>query len=180
MGRYKNRFLKTLTFFSPIAIALAALLLSTWQAYEYRKHFRLSVRPVIQLISELASGEHVNGTLITNAGFGPAIIQEFRIYVDGKPISNDDNSCGWENALRLLNLTKKPIEFFCLAKGGFIKSGETYPLLTIKKKNLTRESYLALKNAMARIDYCIKYASLYEESFGGSCGDTAQPRRPGD
>jgi hypothetical protein len=73
-----------------MVIAFAALFLSVWQAYQYRKHNELSVKPFLQLISEMAAGEPANGILINNAGFGPAIIKDFRIYVDGKLMQPDD------------------------------------------------------------------------------------------
>ncbi len=172
MSRNEQKILKHVKDYVPIFIALVALFLSMWQAYQYRKHNQLSVRPFIQLISEMAGGEPANGILVNNAGFGPAIIKDFRIYVDGQLINDDDNNCGWTNAVRLLHLKRSPVEHFCLAKGGFIKSGETYPLLSIKKEKITSDNFHALKNAISRLRFCIEYKSLYDEEFGAPCEDT--------
>jgi hypothetical protein len=169
MSRNNKEFLKSVTAYAPIFIALVALFLSIWQAHQYRRHNQLSVRPFVQLIREMAAGEPVNGLLVTNAGFGPAIIKDFRIYVDGKVMPDDDDNCGWTHAIRLLNLKRRPVENFCLAKGGSIRAGETYPLLSIKKEYLTRDDFRFLKKAIRRVHLCIQYASLYDEEFGERC-----------
>ena len=74
-------------------IALSAVVVSIWQAYQQRLHDRISVRPYLEWVK----GENEEGFTylkMKNKGFGPAFIQQ------GKIVVGDSTFRDWRRALQ--------------------------------------------------------------------------------
>jgi hypothetical protein len=70
--------------FSAMAVALASIVISIWQGIETRQHYRLSVRPRLEIIYQV--NDQGFGFVLVNNGLGPALITSRTIYIDDKPM----------------------------------------------------------------------------------------------
>lgn len=73
----------------PIVISVSAISFTIYQGMLTRRHAKLSVQPRVDWrIEEVA----VAGTLslsLVNVGFGPAIVRDIAVVVDGEPVTTD-------------------------------------------------------------------------------------------
>jgi hypothetical protein len=72
----------------PIVISLCAISLTIYQAYNTRRHTRLSVRPRLDWSVQVDRHGEVTYALV-NDGFGPAVLTGITLLVDGEPIGPD-------------------------------------------------------------------------------------------
>ena len=68
----------------PIFVAILALLFTAAQAWQQRRHDRISVRPLLRLKTDYADG--VYSADLTNAGLGPALLIGPTATLAGEPI----------------------------------------------------------------------------------------------
>jgi hypothetical protein len=68
-----------------LIVAVLALAVSLWSAYEDRRHKRLSVRPQLLISFNYNQTKSEANWILTNSGLGPAIVERFEVYVDDKP-----------------------------------------------------------------------------------------------
>ncbi|MCB0448180.1 MAG: hypothetical protein KDD03_11860 [Gelidibacter sp.] len=127
-------------------IAVLALIVSIYEGYEIRKHNRLSLKPYLDG-SIFMQEKKLFKIEIRNEGLGPAIVEEFSIYANGKKVSS------WNNAMKEIGM-KKFSQLTNMKPGDIISQGENLTLVKI-------DTVLLKYN----LEYVIKYKSVYEESF---------------
>ena len=71
---------------SSVVIALCALLLSFYSAFQTRRTARLSVRPYI--VMSFYFNKEGAGWTLANGGQGPAIIRSFEVSLDGQRVES--------------------------------------------------------------------------------------------
>lgn len=142
MGRKENKIASMLAIF----IAILALVVSIYEGYEIRKHNRMSLRPYIDS-SVFMHEDKLFRLTITNEGLGPAIVQEFSVFANGKKVES------WNDAMSEVGM-KKFSRLGNLKKGEIIAEGESVVLVQI---DTLMEKY--------GLKYILKYNSIYDERF---------------
>jgi len=137
---------KNIVSYAAMFTAFMALIVSIYEGYEIRKHNRLSVRP--HLITEInIKGIRQESIIIKNGGLGPAIINEFEIFANGKKMKS------WNDAMNEIKLTKFS-SLTNLAEGDVIKSGERLPIVVL-------DTIIDNFN----LSFNLKFKSMYDEGF---------------
>lgn len=137
---------KNIVSYAAMFTAFMALLVSIYEGYEIRKHNRLSVRP--HLITEInIKGVRQETVIIKNGGLGPAIIDEFEIFANGKKMES------WNDAMNEIKLTKFS-SLTNLAEGDVIKSGERLNIVVL---DTISENF--------NLKFNLKFKSMYDEDF---------------
>lgn len=77
-----------ITAIASVAIAVLAFLATIWQAGLSRDHNRKSTMPILTFHCNRTKGCRIS---IRNDGVGPALLKEFRYFVDGKQCDNADS-----------------------------------------------------------------------------------------
>lgn len=72
----------------PIVVSLCAISLTVFQAYSTRRHTRLSVQPRLDWTVNLGPDGGIAYRL-ANVGFGPAILRELQLELDGEVVGSD-------------------------------------------------------------------------------------------
>ena len=159
---------QTITAIATSVLALLALFLSLWQAFQSRKHNKLSVRPLLVFIVNYDTTIDTNnrgiGFSVSNKGVGPALISSFRVLVDKKDVTVDAPH-PWASALRLADLNYPFVQHFSFDSKTALSPKETFPLLIATPTELTKEHFLHLKKNLPRIGVVIRYRSIYGEDF---------------
>jgi hypothetical protein len=86
-----------------ILVSCGALYVSSSQYGVIARHYRLSVKPHVNVIFYLEGGSERNGISIANPGLGPAIIKALSVEVGGKSYSAEGKRL-WQNVFRDLTL----------------------------------------------------------------------------
>ena len=171
-------------------IALLALIVAFHQGYEIRRHNRLSVKPnLVSVETQSIASEGFVGLTISNKGVGPATLEPFQIYLDGKLVNGelvDDGQGGWQTALDLLCDGENGIKELCVSldtpvrvrgirvyviRGQDVWSpGESRHVFGVAEAEHTVEREEAVKAALKRLQVAVCYESAYEEQFGNDGG----------
>ena len=127
-------------------VAVLALMVSVYEGYEMRKHNRLSIKPYInsEIYMENTPNKNTFEITLKNPGLGPAIIEEFSIYANGKKVESRNQ------AMREIGINKFS-RLHNLKKGHIISEGESLLLVRI-------DTILSKYN----LKFTMKYKSLYE------------------
>ena len=162
MQKKKNRISSdTIISYSAIIIAVASIVVTIWQGIETRRHYRLSVRPKLEIT--FSSNKESFGYILTNNGLGPAIITKKKIFVDGEEISYSGFS-EYDDLINKLNLNDRKISHSGLYSGKTIKADDKLNIIRFslnageKPDSLIREVY-------GRVGMEISYKSMYDEKF---------------
>ena len=83
-------------------IALSALGLAVWQGIAQRKHNILSVKPHLILAGHVSDVTPQVQLELRNTGTGPAVIQDFKIYLDEQIVTLADSA--WQRVAEQLNI----------------------------------------------------------------------------
>ncbi|HEX8922600.1 MAG TPA: hypothetical protein VF766_14090 [Pyrinomonadaceae bacterium] len=148
-------------------IAILAIVVSVWQGVEQRRHNRLSVKPALNFDTDSAVDGTILSVALKNAGTGPAIIKQFTLYIDDRPVPAIDGDV-WLPAEKILGLEDPNIHFtdYCYYAGDVMPANETQHIINIDRKdyeNLAdKEKW---KKAISRIKLKVVYASIYEEQY---------------
>ncbi len=146
---------------SAIVIAVVSIVVSVWEGLETRKHNRLSVQPRLEI--SFNTNRDGFGYSLRNAGLGPAIITDKRIYVDGSEISESGFS-GYEKLLKLLGLDDRLNNQGAVGPGVAIESGnEKIILFFTYHDDDDRESLF--QTIFQRMAFQIDYTSVYGEPY---------------
>lgn len=151
----------TILSISAIIIAVASICVSLWEGTETRKHYRLSVRPKLEII--YITNMTNFGYVAVNNGLGPAIISGKKIFIDGEEIKYTGFS-GFDDFLEKLGLNDRRATHGVVSPGFTIKAGEQEPIIvlnTVEDDNI--DSLIAA--VYRRVGIEIQYESMYEESF---------------
>lgn len=85
----------------PIVISVCAISFTIYQGMLSRRHTKLSVQPRVdwRIEEDLASG--TLALSLVNVGFGPAIVRDIAVVVDGEPVATDSLEACQEIARRI-------------------------------------------------------------------------------
>jgi hypothetical protein len=136
-------------------VALSALLFSTYQGCKVREHDRLLVRPRMSISFE--AGDNGAGWETMNAGLGPAIVNGFRVAVDGKSVST------WEDFGGSLGLTGTG-EMSIPHIGATVRSGDERKLFWVTDLQQASNLVKSFERVNMELDYC----SVYDECWAVS------------
>lgn len=143
-------------------IAVLALLATIWQACVTRKHNRLSVRPLLSTWNHaVPNGYRID---LTNIGVGPALIDTFKIYVDGQKIDGKGTE-PIHKAVKILFPTGTPaiLHSSYLAKGGALGAKEGITLVQIQFTPETLPTPEVFEHMQKRVKLLVTYKSIYED-----------------
>lgn len=153
-----------------ITISLCALGLTIYQGNETSKANSVSVHPHIDMTIIGGVGtDQDKGIRLDNAGNGPAIIDDFKLYVDGQEITGKKNELWWNTLLKLgfSGAEANGFRYIYLANTTTIKAGREFYLIKPnlneegKKRTLTDDELGKLNRLSIRVDY--------HGAFGDAC-----------
>jgi hypothetical protein len=117
-------------------IAIAALVVSIWQAHLSAKYSRLSVRPLLGSSRSFSESYEWTGLVIKNRGIGPAVIRSANIYLDNT-LQGKMRLKEWEGLLIRVGIhDKMRLTAFGMDDGNLgtvVPAGDTLPILVIAK-----------------------------------------------
>jgi len=153
------------TAISSTIIAVCALGLSIWQGVQIRKHNRLSFRPHLTTWTHRNAENGSYAVELINNGLGPAVIDDFVVYVDGTRISGHGTE-PIEKALKIIfpNLAYQSHHSY-VAKGYSMAPKERCTIVAIQFAGPQVPSLEFVEHAFNRGDLEISYKSFYEEFF---------------
>lgn len=147
-----------------IFVALCALVLSIYQMKITKKHHELSLKPFISSFERYslnAKTEEFIGFEIVNKGIGPAIIEDFKMYV-----LNEDQSITEKNnpreVLESLDLYECGFVIITPIVGELIAPDERFWII---KRDIEKneDRMLEYSRKMKRIGFTLKYKSAFNE-----------------
>jgi len=151
--------LQQYTTIATVFIAVLALFLSIWHLSVQRKHNKLSVKPLLTFEELTANTERGFGVFVRNDGIGPAIIKEFKIYVDNIQIISDYKHL-WKEAAKKLSIDYNFVMFHTFEPKTSINTGLRLPVFTIEQK-VNKEQTALFKKSISRLNIEILYESIY-------------------
>jgi hypothetical protein len=146
-------------------LAVVAIVLAAWEGLENRKHNRLEVAPRVNGTIQL-SGEAASLSLQSN-GLGPAVLQDFRIYLDGRLVhdarARNSVMSPWQRLMPLLNVEGYLVSGNAPAAGSLLRAGEDYDIFTISARDTSSNREQEMTNVLHRIGVEVCYCSIYED-----------------
>lgn len=142
-------------------IAVCAIILTMVQAWITRRHNRLSVRPCLAQESHKSVSPQFGELTVrlVNKGIGPAIIDEFTVFLDGKP-SEANEAVG--NVLGDLKGTKT---VSTMGLGSAISAGESKIILALQFPISSADDVEQVMAKVNKLDLRVTYRSMYKEKF---------------
>ncbi len=141
-----------------VVVAICALLVSIWQGYLNRKHYRLSSMPFISVCKA------PNGELkIENSGTGLAILKEFTFIINETEFDGTDPEY-WKKLHSALGtqLTGR-VDAYYFSPGTRIESGKSFPLIAWSANS--DDGSDLLNEFTKNSKFNIVYSSMYGEDF---------------
>jgi len=163
--------LQQITTIATVLIAVAALFLTIWQFRAMRIHNRLSVKPLLSYEIMYVRTDRGFGIYICNNGVGPAIVRNFKIFVDNNEIISTRRKLLLE-AVKVLKINYPYVQLYFFDDGTSMSAGEKLPLLTVDE-NIKKDQEKLFQDALPRIDIEIKYESIYKQRFTSRLKDMA-------
>ena len=148
---------------SVVIIALCALFISVWSAYQVRHHNKLSVRPKLILEYSTATGSEFIGLSVSNYGLGPAYIKSFELFYDNSLIKSTIFK-GWDTIVKL-SKTKIPYYYFGFSNDSVLDKGGNKVLFGLSAPNQSSINNEIFFKTLSHVTVRINYESIYEESF---------------
>jgi hypothetical protein len=132
---------------------------------ENRKHNRLEVAPrvngSIQLSREMAS------LSLQSNGFGPAVLHDFRIYLDGRVVhdarARNSVLSPWQQLKPLLNVEGYLVSGNAPAAGSRMRAGQDYDSFTISPRDTSSNREPEMANVLHRVGVQVCYCSIYDD-----------------
>jgi len=142
-------------------VGCIALIASAFKHLTMRNHNRISVRPNLKIEREEITDCPLK-IILKNIGLGLAHIDRFEIQVDNILISGEYKKAV-ERVISLLGLNGTDTIINLLSKGDEIDIDETY--LLFEANPINSNDYEKISSALHRLNYKIKYCSIFNESF---------------
>ncbi len=149
-----------------IIISFVALAMSILSFCDVRKHNRLSLKPHINfLVSFTEDKNQKDGIYLVSNGPGPAIIKEFKIFVDDIEVDFAQVDSARRILNRLLNLTDVTFNIGVLYPNNVIQAGTKILIIGPEKNpyDLSLDQNQRIASNFKRLKICVKYNSLYEK-----------------
>ena len=145
-----------------IFISLAAFVTAARQGIETRRHYHLSTRPILSF--RWSFGEPFKGLELTNFGLGPALLDSFELYVDGKHFVRK-NDVLWLEALRECGISG-PFKVWVPAESGsVVPPGAVQQVVGLSKEAYDEAAWNALNEKGGKIGIKLRYSSVYGEMW---------------
>jgi hypothetical protein len=159
-----------------IIIAVCALVISVWSIYFTIRHHKLSVTPhlVTHQHTEFRDDGIVLSFEVSNHGIGPAKIEKFEIFLEGKPFAAKSEPVEAVLKSSFVNLPHR-ILFQAHLKNYCLKAGQSYPLARVLLPGMKEFDKESITKKAKRIDFRIEYASFYKNRY---VLDTRTTRKP--
>jgi len=143
--------------YSAEIIALCALLFTAYQIIVQRRHNILSVQPHITTFSNKNRNKEAAQLQVElmNNGLGPAFINEFQVYLDGKPC---EANVAIDSLLKNYQVKK---QVSVLTDDYAMPSGEARSLISIIFPFKTEDDMEKMEKRLDRLDLLIKYSCAY-------------------
>lgn len=160
-----------------LVIALVAIVLAAWEGLENRRHNRLSVQP--RLGGEYSTGRQGDTqyvrVAVENTGLGPAVIKSFRMFLDGREVSANDeaNQTAWNEIIAAVATPGMQVNAHAFGAGYFFPAGRESMLFEARGPKPDTGSLADIADRLA-IDIC--YCSIY----GSHCDRTTLATKPID
>ena len=136
--------------------AIAAVMVSLYQARLAREQLRASAWPYISQSNSFANGTPFR-RFVGNDGIGPARVQSFRVIVDGHPVPT------WNAAVRALTGEGDPdLIYSSVGRGTVLVPGASRTVLTLQPSPRTLRFAIAQQTRL-RTQVC--YCSVYDECW---------------
>lgn len=153
--------METLISICSFIIALCSLFFTLWQTHTQRTHNRISVKPHLFTFIE-RNKDNDSATikvLLLNNGLGPAFINDFQIYLDGKPY--DDAYAAIDEVIgsELSKNSSKTV----LGDEYAMSANEKKTLISVQFKLDANNHIDEVETKLARLDLVIEYSSAYEK-----------------
>ena len=143
--------------------AIIAALGSLYQARLAREQLRASAWPYLAQANAMIQGSPYT-RVVSNEGIGPARVQSFRVYVDGRPVPT------WNVAVQALTGSGEPaLVYSTFGRGAVLPPGAHRTVLTLPA-GARAESFWV--QAQTRLRTVVCYCSVYDECW---IADSDQP-----
>jgi len=146
------------------AVALLALFLAIYEGKQSRKHYRMSLKPVLVLETSKGNNPTYAVVKLVNSGLGPAIIKSMKVFLSGKQLDGnlEENLekaigqciaglCTQQNATSIIN------------PGYVLRSSQESHLVKIVLASDEKCSPKELAEKLNVIDVAVEYESFYGE-----------------
>ncbi|UTW01216.1 hypothetical protein KDW99_08850 [Marinomonas rhizomae] len=120
----------------------------------------MSVKPLLSISTYNDVHEGLCGARFRNTGLGPAIIDEFKVFLDGNEIKGEQDKSNIYIALERLEIVKCDIGSGNFMKGQAITVENISPIFEIKLDDQQTDSKF-MRDKILRIEFFIKYHDLY-------------------
>lgn len=145
-------------------IGLFALTFTIWQVRSTIKHNKLTNTPHLQLFHNISGPDLSIEVYIENRGLGPAVINDFHLYLDDTEIECE----GADKVLMLIDGLFKDYKctkiFSHFDLGSLLPAGEKQDIFKMEFENyLTGELMLIWEKINGRANIVINYSSIYGE-----------------
>ena len=149
--------------YATVVIAVLAFTLSMWQFLALRNHNRLSVKPLLTYETLSVRTDRGFGIYLLNNGVGPAIVKQFKIFVNGDEIVAEPNEI-WLEAAKHLNINFTFVQLNSICIDTPVAIGTRYPLLTVDE-DIDEEMEKVFKDALPKINIEVQYESVYRQKY---------------
>lgn len=142
-------------------IAACALGLTVWQGHQSRKHNIKTVQPMLTFKSDIHTDGLYFNLILANHGFGPALIEDFKLTLDGEEppgVGKEKLYNAFSTALENHNFNYK---FTHLEKGYVVPSNGICEIASISFENKTESLSNVLNTGLERMDLYVGYSSIY-------------------
>ena len=154
----------------PVAVAalitaVVAIGLAAWQGWETRLANRLAVVPHLAFTTNFSKplpDFDFFGIQLENRGLGPAVVTEFRLFVDAKPVESDAKR-EWRATLNLLGVNEPWVRYYKMNPGTYLEKGAPEILVSIVDDQVRPETMRSFSEAISRLGIAICYCSVYEK-----------------
>jgi hypothetical protein len=152
----------------PIVVSVCAISFTIYQGMLSRRHTKLSVQPRVDWrIEEDAGGGTLTLSLV-NVGFGPAIVRDIAVLVDGEPIATDSLEACHEIAARIGRADPGRWDLSCFAEPNehVLRPGDAVVIFGSRPN----QAHAAEDQTEAVVDYRrlgarARYCSFYEDCW---------------
>lgn len=144
-------------------IALGVAITTIWQGFLTRKHYKLTVRPMLRIDWGFVLEKKIK-IVLKNTGVGPAIISSVNFVIDDKPITQQSKQLA-DTVMHNLGQFATRYKFYELHPNESFYSGEERAIIESEQKFKNERELKKIIKEFDRLLIEVRYKSIYEESF---------------
>lgn len=123
----------------------------------------MSVKPLLTYETLTSRTDRGFGIYLLNNGVGPAIVKNFKVFVDGNEIVAEPDK-NWPEAAKRLNINFSFVQLHWINIDTPVAKGERYPLLIVDE-GINEEMEQIFKDALLKINIEVQYESVYGQKY---------------